>query len=91
MKLNHPRTAAEYGIEDTEWMDVQSPEGSIRVRARIVRTIHPDVIAISYGYGQPYAGREDLTNLITSEEDRDPMTAATGNRSFLCRVESVEG
>jgi len=87
----HPRTAAEYGIEDDEWMYVQSPEGSIRVRARIVRTIHPDVIAISYGYGQPYAGREDLTNLITSEEDRDPMTAATGNRSFLCRVESVEG
>jgi anaerobic selenocysteine-containing dehydrogenase len=87
----HPRTAAEYGLEDDAWIYVKSPEGSIKVRARIRQTVRPGVIAIAWGYGEPYAGDEDLTNMITSDEAREPITGATGNRSFLCKVERVEG
>jgi anaerobic selenocysteine-containing dehydrogenase len=87
----HPLTASEYGLKDNEWIYVKSPKGSIKIRARIKKTMQPGVLSICWGYGEPYAGDEDLTNLITSEEAREPITGATGNRSFLCNVEKVEG
>ncbi len=31
----HPATASELGIQDRDWIVVESPEGSIRVRARV--------------------------------------------------------
>jgi len=86
----HPRTAAELGIEDGDWMIVESPKGSIRVRARVKATIHPRLVMVTHGYGEPYAGQEDLPNVITSEKERDPICGATGNRSFLCRVSKME-
>jgi anaerobic selenocysteine-containing dehydrogenase len=87
----HPRTAFEAGIEDGEWMLVKSPKGSIKVRTRARFTVRPGVVLVTHGYGEPYAGNEDLPNAITSERERDPISGVTGNRSFLCRVEKAEG
>lgn len=86
----HPRTAAGLGIEDGDWMIVESPKGSIRVRARVRATLHPRVIMVAHGYGEPYAGDRDLTSVINSEKERDPLAGATGTRSFLCAVRKVE-
>ncbi len=85
----HPRTASELGIEDGQWILVESPKGAIRVRARVRATVHPGVVMIAHGYGEPYASAADLPNMITSEKERDPAAGATGNRSFLCRVRKV--
>ena len=87
----HPHTASERGIADGNWILVKSPQGAIRVRARVRFTVHPRVVMVTHGYGEPYAGNEDLPNLITSEKERDPIVGATGNRSFLCQVEKAEG
>jgi anaerobic selenocysteine-containing dehydrogenase len=86
----HPRTAAELGIEDGDWMVVESPKGKIRVRARITAANHPRLVQVAHGYGEPYAGEDDLPNLITSEVERDPVSGATGNRSFLCKVTKMD-
>lgn len=86
----HPCTASKAGIEDGDWMLVESPEGGIRVRARVRFTVDPRVVIVTHGYGEPYAGNEDLANLITSGNERDPIAGVTGNRSFLCRVKKVE-
>lgn len=86
----HPSAASEQGIKDGDWMLVESPDGSMRVRARVRFTVHPRVVLVTHGYGEPYAGSEDLPNLITSERERDPIAGATGNRSFLCRVKKEE-
>lgn len=93
----HPRTAAELGIRDGDWMLVESPKGEIRVRARVTATLHPRWVMVTHGYGEPYAaderrpGGDDLPNVITSEKERDPISGATGNRSFLCRITRMEG
>jgi formate dehydrogenase (coenzyme F420) alpha subunit len=87
----HPKTAGELGIKDDEWMNVISPKGEIKVRARVRATVLPKVVMVTHGYGEPYAGVEDLPNVITSEKERDPIAGATSNRSFLCRVERSEG
>jgi len=86
----HPRMALELGIKNGDWMIVESPEGAIKVRARVRATVHPRVVMVTHGYGEPYAGNEDLPNLITSEKERDPIAGATGNRSFLCAVRKAE-
>ena len=86
----NPRSAAQFGIVDGDWMVVESPKGSIRVRARVTLRVAPNVVMITHGYGEPYAGNDELPNLITSEVERDPIAGATGNRSFLCRVHRVE-
>lgn len=86
----HPETASRLGIKDGQWMKVISPKGEVRVRARLRATVHPKVVMITHGYGEPYAGQESLLNTITSEKERDPVVGATGNRSFLCRVARAE-
>jgi anaerobic selenocysteine-containing dehydrogenase len=70
----HPRTAAGLGIEDGDWMIVESPKGSIRVRARVRATLHPRVIMVAHGYGEPYAGDRDLPSVINSEKERDRLS-----------------
>ncbi len=60
------------------------------MRARLRATVHPRLVIVTHGYGEPYAGNDDLANVITSEKERDPISGATGNRSFLCRVRKVE-
>ena len=86
----HPKTAAEHGISNGEWMIVESPRFFIRVRARIRKTVDPRVIMATHGYGEPYAGDFDLPNLITSEKERDPIAGVTDNRSFPCRIRKAE-
>jgi anaerobic selenocysteine-containing dehydrogenase len=82
----HPKTATGLGIRDGDWMKVTSPRGEIKVRARVTPAVHPTVIMITHGFGEPYAGPADLANEITSSGQRDPIAGATGNRSFLCKV-----
>jgi anaerobic selenocysteine-containing dehydrogenase len=86
----HPDTASQAGIAEGNRMIIQSPKGSIKVRARLSYSVHPQVVVTTHGYGEPYAGQEDLPNLITSDDERDPITGATGNRSFLCMVKKAE-
>jgi anaerobic selenocysteine-containing dehydrogenase len=92
----HPRTAEELGIEEGDWITVTSPKGEIHARARITGAVHPRMVFVTHGYGEPYAeeeigvGEADLPNVITSEVERDPVSGATGNRSFLCKIARAE-
>lgn len=86
----HPRAAAEHGIEDGEWMIVESPRGTIRVRAHVTPSTRPDVIMVTHGYGEPYDENSGLTNDVTGEDERDPIAGATSNRSFLCRIRKAD-
>jgi anaerobic selenocysteine-containing dehydrogenase len=87
----HPETATRAGITDGEWMVVETPTGSLKARARTRYTVHPNVVMVAHGYGEPYAGDYDLSNTISSAEERDSIAGCTGNRSFLCRVKRANG
>ena len=49
--LIHPDTAKKLGINEGDWVVVESPRGKIRIRARLTRGIRPDTVAISYHFG----------------------------------------
>jgi len=40
----HPDTAARYGIEDADWIEVASHLGRIRVQAKLARNVQPDTV-----------------------------------------------
>ena len=85
----HPDTAEELGIKDGDWVFVESPRGRIKVKAKVTFIVHPKVVMVAHGWGQPYAHGQP-ENILTDDKARCPISAATGNRSFLCKVYKEE-
>lgn len=75
----NPETAKRLGIDDREWVWVESEKGKIKVRARHYKGIMPHVVAIPFGLGHRSAGRwadglgENPYHLVG--EVLDPLTA----------------
>jgi len=93
----HPETASNYGIKNKEWIIVESPRGSIRVRARVTEGILPGVVCCQHGWWQPCSELDlpgynpytpegaNPSNLIGSDL-ADPISGSLPHRSYLCRV-----
>lgn len=45
----HPETAAARGIREGEWMEVKTPMGAMRARAKPSRHLAPEVVCAQYG------------------------------------------
>ncbi|MBW1997034.1 MAG: molybdopterin-dependent oxidoreductase [Deltaproteobacteria bacterium] len=48
----HPKTAGERGVNDGDWVMVESPHGSIRLKAEITPGIRPDTVMALHGWWQ---------------------------------------
>jgi anaerobic selenocysteine-containing dehydrogenase len=53
----HPSTAAKMGIEQGDVIKVSSANGSVTVKAMLLKGVHPDVVAIPMGQGHQGYGR----------------------------------
>jgi anaerobic selenocysteine-containing dehydrogenase len=73
-------TARGLNISDGEMVTIESPRGSIRIKANLTDDIHPDVISVPHGWS------EANVNLLTSDQEVDPVTAFIGFKSVLCRI-----
>ncbi len=81
----HPQKAKDLDLKDGQAVVVESPRGSIKVKAKFTEGIDPRTVFIPHGWGQPYAhGSAD--NFITPGSPCCPISASTGNRSFVCRI-----
>lgn len=76
----HEDAARELGIENGEVVKVESPRGSIRVKAKLSRDIHPKVLEIPHGWTEANA------NMLTDDQSLDPISGFPPFRSLLCRV-----
>lgn len=90
----NPKKAKELGIEDGDWVIVESPRGSIKVKASYFDGIDPRVFQVSRGWWQ---GCEELgllghgwdganVNLLIDNKARDPVNGSSAMRSSLCKV-----
>ena len=77
--------AKELGIKKDDTVLVESPRGSIKVKAKITQGIDPRVVSITHGWGQSYA-HGAIGNVITPDQESCLVSGSTGNRSFLCRI-----
>jgi anaerobic selenocysteine-containing dehydrogenase len=73
-------TAEDLGIADGDMVKVESPRGNIALKARITDDIHPKVVSIQHGWS------EANVNLLTDNEQRDPVSGYVGYKQVLCSV-----
>jgi anaerobic selenocysteine-containing dehydrogenase len=97
----HPRAAAERGIRPGDWVRIETPDGSVRARARLNDTLQPDVVCGQHGWWQaapeigapgydPFSPDGANFNLIIGNEAIDPISGSVPHRSYLCQVRRAE-
>jgi anaerobic selenocysteine-containing dehydrogenase len=97
----NPDTAERLGIQDGEWVWIESPRGRITQKCKPFEGIHPQVIHVQHGWWYPEeAGAEPSlhgvwksnSNVLT-DDDPDRCNRISGGwplRGFLCKVYKVE-
>jgi anaerobic selenocysteine-containing dehydrogenase len=94
----HPETARKLGIEAGQWVDITSPRGRAKQRAKLNDGIDPTVIVAEHGWWYPEMKDEghgwDISNINmltdNAPETLDPVMAATNLRVCLCNISPCE-
>jgi anaerobic selenocysteine-containing dehydrogenase len=99
----HPSTAAPLGIQDGEWVVLETAVGGVRLKAKFNAFLHPRVVATQYGWWQacqalgmpaydPFRPEGANVNLLIPHDVIDPISGSVPHRSQPCRVrkEGVE-
>ncbi|MEW5786057.1 MAG: molybdopterin dinucleotide binding domain-containing protein [Bacillota bacterium] len=85
----HPAKAKELSIEDGDLVLVDSPRAQVRLKAVITEAVSdPNAIFMPYGWGQAYVGGP-VTNYLSPDQPRDPISGSTSSHSFACRIEKI--
>ncbi|MGC8816853.1 MAG: molybdopterin-containing oxidoreductase family protein [Candidatus Hadarchaeum sp.] len=79
----HPETAKRYGIADGDMILVKTKRGSLKIKARVTEDMHPKVVHVQHGW------KEANANILTNEEDRDPISGFPAVKSLLCSIERL--
>jgi len=94
----HPETAKKHGIEDGQWIYIESPRGRIKQRAKIYDGIDPRVITAEHGWWYPeikdpgHGWEISNVNILTDNafETCDPNMGSTNVRVCLCNISPCE-
>jgi anaerobic selenocysteine-containing dehydrogenase len=94
----HPETAKKHGIEEGQWVYIDSPRGRAKERAKLNQGIDPRVIVAEHGWWFPeikdsgHGWDVSNINLLTdnSHESMDPVVGATNLRVLLCNISPCE-
>jgi anaerobic selenocysteine-containing dehydrogenase len=96
----HPAAAAERGISAGDWVSIETPEGSVRARARLNDSLAPDVVCGQHGWWQacpeigapsydPFSPEGANLNLIIGNGAIDPISGSVPHRAYLCQIQRV--
>lgn len=96
----NPATAEELGIQEEDWVWIETKRGRIKQKANLTQGVHPRVIVTQRGWWYPEKKAtlselggcmESNTNVLTdvSDEACDPLGGSWTNRGLLCRVYKV--
>ena len=94
----HPETAERHGIEDGQWIYIESPRGRIKQRAKLYDGIDPRVVTSEHGWWFPeikdpgHGWEISNANILTDNafETCDPNMGATNVRVCLCNIYPCE-
>ena len=96
----HPQAAAERGIGPGDWVAIETPQGSVRARARMNDTLKPNVVVGQHGWWQasaeigapgydPFSEEGANLNLIIGNEAIDPISGSVPHRAYVCEIRRV--
>lgn len=97
----HPAAAAERDIHPGDWVSVETPEGSVRARARLNDSLQPRVVCGQHGWWQacqevgapgydPFSPEGSNFNLVIGNEAIDPISGSVPHRAYLCQIRRVD-
>ena len=76
----HPITASKYGIMPGELIAVETPRGSIKIKAHVTQDIKPDVVSVPHGWA------EANCNILLDAKLLDPVSGYITLNSVACRA-----
>jgi anaerobic selenocysteine-containing dehydrogenase len=93
----HPAAAAERGIDAGDWVRIETPDGSVRARARLNDTLKQNVVCGQHGWWQacpdigapgydPFSPEGANFNLIIGNEAIDPISGSVPHRAYICQI-----
>jgi anaerobic selenocysteine-containing dehydrogenase len=92
----HPDTAKKYGINEGDWVNIESPRGKIKQVAHLFPGILPGVVMATANcfYPEDPSPWHGLTrsnpNVLTSNNHCDPMFGSPDLTCLLCKVSKAE-
>ena len=96
--LIHPDTASHFGINEEDWVAIETKRGMIRQKAKLTNEIDPRVIILSFGWWFPErkdlelsGWKESNLNILTDNNPPyDPTIGSTALRAVPCRIYKSE-
>jgi len=96
----HPAAAQARGIANGDWVSIETPEGSVRARARLNADLDPRVLVGEHGWWQgcaelgapgydPFGPMGANFNLLIGTAALDPVSGTASHRSYLCEIRSI--
>ncbi|HEX2912133.1 MAG TPA: molybdopterin-dependent oxidoreductase [Chloroflexia bacterium] len=93
----HPLAAGERNIESGDWVEIETPQGRVRARARLNDSLEPNVVCGQHGWWQacpelgmpgydPFSAEGANFNLIIGNEAIDPVSGSVPHRAYLCQI-----
>ena len=97
--LLHPDTASRLGIQEEDWISIETKRGTIHQRAKLNNEIDPRVIILSFGWWFPErkdlelcGWKESNLNVLTSSDPPyEPAIGSTSLRAVPCRIYKSQG
>ncbi len=88
----HPDTAKKHGIEEGDWIWIETPRGRIKQKAKVYAGVDPRSVVAQASWWYPelpgplHGILESSANVLTSNETFDPATGAPNFRALLCKI-----
>lgn len=97
----HPAAAAERGVAPGDWVRIETPDGSVRARARLNDTLQPNVVCGQHGWWQacsdigapgydPFSADGANFNMIIGNGEIDPVSGSVPHRAYLCQISRAD-
>ena len=96
----HPETAHAEGINDGDWLILESASGKVKLKAKFNESLHPAVVATVYGWWQacralnlpghdPFSEAGANANRLIPNTDADPISASVAHRGVRSRIRKL--
>jgi anaerobic selenocysteine-containing dehydrogenase len=93
----HPTAAAARDIAAGDWVSLETPQGTIRARARLNPSLDPQVVFAQHGWWDacdqlglpgypPYGPDSANLNLVLRQTPSDPVSGSSPLRAAVCQV-----
>lgn len=93
----HPDTAAVRDIAEGDWVEIRTPKGTVRARAKLNDSLDPNVVVGQHGWYEaceeldlsgypPFGPGSANLNLVLSQTPSDPISGSSPLRAQLCDV-----